>query len=86
MVDRHEVTEAHGQATGFNRDVIFLSVTRRNDHLFMRLALGFRQQGDKRLLQGLTAGLRFKFCGTTGRQYFPAFIATSQSKRSASSI
>ena len=37
----------------------------------MRLALGFRQQGDKRLLQGLTVGLRFKFFGTAGCQYFP---------------
>ena len=37
----------------------------------MRLALGFRQQGDKRLLQRLAAGLRLELFGAAGRQHFP---------------
>lgn len=52
----------------------------------MRQALGFGKQGDKGLFQRLTRRVRFKLIGAAGRQNFPAFMATSQSKRSASSM
>ncbi len=69
VVDGDEVAKAHGQPTGFDGDLFLAVVARRDYHCRMRLALRFRQQGDKRLLQRLTAGLRFQLRSGTGRQH-----------------
>ena len=68
VVDGDKVAEAHGQAARFNSDLFLTAVARRDDHVFMRQALRFRQQGDKCLFQCLAAGLFFERRRATGRQ------------------
>lgn len=86
MVNRDELTETHGQIFRLNGNLFLLSVIRRDHHWLMRLALRFWQQGDKRLLQRRTMGFARSCCALPVASISPAFIATSQSKRSASSI
>ena len=71
MINGDKIAKAHRQAASFNGDFALLCVARWNDHLFMRQALGFRKQGDKRLFQRLALRLRPEFVCAAGRQYFP---------------
>lgn len=86
MVDGNKVAKAHGQAARFDGDLFLTAVARWDNYRPMRLTLCFWQQGDKRLLRGLAAGLGFEPAALPVASTSPAFIATSQSKRSASSM
>ena len=69
VVDGNKVAKAHGQAARFDGDLFLTAVARWDNYRPMRLTLCFWQQGDKRLLQGLAAGLGFELCGAAGRQH-----------------
>ncbi len=67
-VHRDEIAEAHGQPMGLDGDAVARRL-RQDDQLAVLAALGFRQQADEGLLQGVAAGARQEFGRRAGGQH-----------------
>ena len=88
MIDGDEIAEPAGQALRLDgRRLVVALGARRTIDLLMLAALFLRQQGNEGLVQRCSSALCARIsCGVPCAMTLPSSIATSQSKRLASSM